>query len=106
MWYFVDLSQLSIRPWDWFRLPAALILIVCFLWLDQLYRWREAAGDKADERYPLDLHPGRTIYYLQRFQQWLVVITCVIGLWYFGAWVHEQGSVPEWAMPVLQSIYE
>lgn len=104
-WYAVDLSELLARPWDWFRLPAAVIAVVCFLWLDQLRRWRIEAGPEADKRYPLDRHPGLTIYYLQRLQQVLVTITAVIGLWYFGQWVHHHGSVPEWFQGVMVSIY-
>ena len=104
-WYAVDLSPFLERPWSWFQLPAAAIAIGCVIWLNQLKQWREAAGVDADDRYPLNRHPGSTIYYLQRFQQVLVCATTVVGLWYFGQWVHSYGGLPIWAQAISTSIY-
>lgn len=107
-WFITDWSKFIERPWQWFHLPAAVLTLVCFFWLDQIGRRRKAAiqlSDSPDRYYSLSEHPGKTIYRLQRIKQWLVTAAMFTGIWYFSKWAYEFGALPSWIKPFLSTFF-
>ena len=107
-WLVIDWSNFFDRPWQWFHLPALLITVVTFFWLDYLRKIRSSAkqlGDQPDKHYPLDNHPGSTIYLLQRVRQSLTTAAMVLGLWYFLQWAHQNDRLPTWILLFTKTIF-
>jgi len=107
-WLVIDWGQLVEHLWQWFHLPAVVLAVICFAWLNRLQSMRDAIekrGGSPDDDCSLDSHPGRTIYWLQRLKQYFAVIAMLVGLWYFAKWAHEKGDLPCWLNSILQTVF-
>ncbi len=86
----LDWERFLNQPWQWFSFPSALLTITLYFWVDNIRKSRRRIEEtKADPEVAFDhlfstrYHPGLTIYRLHRVRTTLVVISILVGAWFF-----------------------
>ena len=103
----MDWERFFNQPWQWFSLPAAFLTVVLYLWVNQIRVHRKAdieLGQDPELHNSAENHPGITIYWLDRLRNVLVVVSLVIGLWYFVKWAYLEDKLTL-LNPWLSSIF-
>lgn len=107
-WFLVlDWQRFYSQPWQWFSLPAAFLTVFMYLWVDQIRKNRAAdieLGLNPDKYASHIEHPGITLYWLDRFRNGLVIISLIVGLWYFVSWAYMENKLTP-INPWLSSIF-
>lgn len=82
-WLFVtDWVQLSEEPWKWFVLAASVATLAQYVWIDWIRNQRLGARENGFD--PNDRHsPGLSLFWIDRFRNLLVILSIVVGIWYF-----------------------
>jgi len=107
----LDWGRIWDQPWQIPSIASAALTIVIFGWIDILRRNRkrlEETGEDPetamDRAFSTERHPGLTLYYLNRLRTVLVVVSLVIGFWYFAKGSYEAGYLTP-LDPFLGSIF-
>ena len=103
----MDWERFFNQPWQWFSLPAAFLTVFLYLWVNQIRVHRDAdikLGQDPEVLNSAANHPGITIYWLDRLRNVLVVVSLVIGLWYFVKWAYLADKLTP-LNPWLSSIF-
>ena len=103
----MDWERFLNQPWQWFSLPATFLTVFLYLWVNQIRVHRKAdieLGQDPELHNSAENHPGITIYWLDRLRNVLVVVSLVIGLWYFVKWAYLEDKLTL-LNPWLSSIF-
>lgn len=86
-WLFVvDWGYFINQPWKWFSFPATILTVVMYLWADHIRKRRDGIKKNdlnPDELCNIDGTIGTTIYRMDRARNALVIMSFLIGLWFF-----------------------
>jgi len=106
-----ELSELWDQPWQIPNILSAILTLVIFFWIGslrssrkQLIKTGEDPETAMDRAFSTERHPGLTLYYLNRLRTVLVVVSLVIGFWYFAKGSYEAGYLTP-LDPFLGSIF-